>query len=215
MSNGRVVPFNPLNKRNLAESVARALLRQPARSMSQLERFKGAGIYVIYYTGDFPPYGEIATRNANGRFAAPIYVGSKTPSGSRKGNIGLDVEPGYDLHGRLKKHRESLMAANNLNIEDFYYRLLVVEDIWIPLGESLLITQFTPIWNRLVDGFGNHDPGRGRYGGLRPRWDVLHPGRAWAEKCKPREETQEQLTREVREFLANNPPPDDANILSD
>lgn len=126
----------------------------------------------------------------------------------------LDAEPGLDLHGRLRKHRESILAVNNLDIDDFCFRSLVVDDIWIPLGESLLIAKFSPIWNRLIDGFGNHDPGRGRYRGLKPRWDVLHPGRPWAEKCRPREETQEQLIREVRDFLNNNPPPDDTNVLS-
>ena len=50
-------------------------------------------------------------------------------------------------------------------------------------------------------GFGNHDPGSGRYKGLRPRWDVLHPGRAWADKCQPREETQEHIARDVSNYF--------------
>jgi hypothetical protein len=28
-----------------------------------------------------------------------------------------------------------------------------------------------------VDGFGNHDPGKGRYKQARSDWDVIHPGR--------------------------------------
>jgi len=92
-------------------------------------------------------------------------------------------------------------------------RFLVVDDIWIPLGESLLIAKFTPIWNTLIDGFGNHDPGRGRYEGMRPRWDVLHPGRAWAEKCQPRKETAEQITREVRAHLEQAEPPKSTHFL--
>nr|WP_296905928.1 Eco29kI family restriction endonuclease [Polaromonas sp.] len=27
----------------------------------------------------------------------------------------------------------------------------------------LLIANFAPIWNTLIDGFGNYDPGNGRY----------------------------------------------------
>ncbi len=32
--------------------------------------------------------------------------------------------------------------------------------------------------NKIIDGFGNHDPGKGRYNQLRSRWDKLHPGRS-------------------------------------
>lgn len=69
---------------------------------------------------------------------------------------------GRFLHGRLREHAESVRAAENLNIDNFAARWLVVDDIWIPLGETLLIGKFQPVWNRLLDGFGNHDPGAGR-----------------------------------------------------
>lgn len=69
------------------------------------------------------------------------------------------------------------------------------------LAELLLIARFAPIWNNLIDGFGNHDPGSGRYNGMRPRWDVIHPGRVWAAKCKARNETAKQITREVEAYL--------------
>jgi hypothetical protein len=42
-------PFNPLDKRNLAASVAEALLGRKARPLGGLEPFNGAGIYAIYY----------------------------------------------------------------------------------------------------------------------------------------------------------------------
>jgi hypothetical protein len=77
----------------------------------------------------------------------------------------------------------------------------VVDDIWIPLGEALVIAKFSPLWNNLIDGFGNHDPGKGRYAGLRPRWDTLHPGRKWAYKCQERSETLELIQREVMAHL--------------
>jgi hypothetical protein len=31
---------------------------------------------------------------------------------------------------------------------------------------------------------GQHDPGKGRCEQAKSDWDVIHPGRAWAEKCK-------------------------------
>lgn len=109
------------------------------------------------------------------------------------------------MYGRIGEHADSIRAAENLNIEDLVVRLLVVDDIWIPLGEALLIARFSPLWNNTIDGFGNHDPGSGRYGQYRSRWDVLHPGRAWALKCREREETSEDIGREVIAYLKTAP----------
>ena len=46
----------------------------------------------------------------------------------------------------------------------------------------MLIEQFRPVWNLVIDGFGNKDPGRRRKDQYRSAWDVLHPGRNFAEK---------------------------------
>jgi hypothetical protein len=48
-----------------------------------------------------------------------------------------------------------------------------------------------------VDGFGNHDPGRGRRDMKRPRWDILHPGRNWAERLRP-SETAEEIAAKLK-----------------
>lgn len=209
-----IVPFNPLDKRHLGESVGQAMLRQPVVPMIHLPSFSGAGIYAIYYTGDFHAYESIAKENIDGHFRVPIYVGKAAPRGARKGGILDESASGIVLFNRLNQHRQSIEAAQNLNLDDFYCRYLVVDDIWIPLGETLLIAKFNPLWNTLIDGFGNHDPGGGRYGGMRPRWDVLHPGRSWAVKCEPRPETPEQIISEVKDYLRNNPPLTDSVIIS-
>jgi hypothetical protein len=213
MKGRKVVPFNPLDKRHLGESVGQAMLRQPAVSMADLKGFDGAGIYAIYYVGDFRGYEAIAERNKNDRFNAPIYVGKAVPKGARKGGD-LEASPGKVLFSRLMQHARSIEAASNLDIADFHCRYLTVDDIWIPLGEALLIAKFDPLWNKLIDGFGNHDPGKGRHAGLRPRWDVLHPGRPWADRCQPREETADQIIREARDYLRNNPPPEDDSMIT-
>ena len=121
------------------------------------------------------------------------------------GGVGLGDDPGYVLRGRLREHAGSVDQAENLELADFHCRYLIVEDIWIPLGESLLIAKFSPIWNILIDGYGNHDPGKGRYKQLRSRWDVLHPGRAWAERCPSRPETGGQIATEVADHLRSRP----------
>lgn len=208
-------PFNPLDKQNLAASVAEALLGRKAHPLAGLESFNGAGIYAIYYTGKFAPYAPLAKRNAGGRLEAPIYVGKAVPQGARKGGVGTTGPTTKALFNRLKEHAESIQAASNLELKDFVCRFLVVDDIWIPLGESLLIAKFSPIWNTIIDGFGNHDPGRGRYQGMRPRWDVLHPGRSWAAKCQPRPENREQIIADVEQFLRTTPQPPSQNLYAE
>ncbi len=199
-----VTPFNPLDKKNLGASVAEALLTKEAYPLGNVPVFEGAGIYAIYYTGDFEAYRPVSRLNEDGKFLWPIYVGKAVPAGAR---VGMSTEPtaGKVLHKRLREHAESVRAAENLDITDFFCRFLVVDDIWIPLGESLIIARFTPVWNSLIDGFGNHNPGKGRHAGMRPRWDVLHPGRGWALSLTDRPENQAHILQDASTYLATPP----------
>lgn len=199
-------PFNPLHKRNLAASIGEALLESEPVPLGAVPALAGSGVYAIYYTGAHPAYAPLADANSEGRWWAPIYVGKAIPQGGRKGAEIVDddgeLPKGRALHARLREHAESVrLASGSLSVDDFYCRFLVVDEIWIPLGENLLISRFMPVWNKVVDGFGNHDPGKGRYQGLAPRWDVLHPGRAWALKCQQRPETPATIQAEVLAYL--------------
>jgi hypothetical protein len=78
---------------------------------------------------------------------------------------------------------------------------LIVDDIWIPLGESLLISMFSPLWNQTLDGFGNHDPGAGRCNQQRSSWDLVHPGRPWAQKLKPNIRSKDEILKVIGKFL--------------
>ncbi|NHZ65295.1 Eco29kI family restriction endonuclease [Massilia genomosp. 1] len=200
----RVVPFNPLDKKNLGASVAEALLTKEVHPLGELPAFEGAGIYAIYYTGDFQPYQQVSRLNRDGKFLLPIYVGKAIPAGARRG-ADLELAAGKVLQKRIKEHAESVRAADNLDIDDFHCRFLVVDDIWIPLGESLIIGRFKPIWNALIDGFGNHNPGKGRLAGKRSRWDVLHPGRGWVMNYADRPETAAQLAQDAESYLKSLP----------
>lgn len=195
--------FNPLDKRNLAESVTEAMLARPVEPLPPLP-FVGAGIYAIYYTGSFPLYREIAVRNAEGAFRQPIYVGKAVPEGARKGGMGFDSDPGRALWKRLCEHAKSVADAHNLDSASFFCRFLAVDDIWIPLAESLLIERFTPLWNQALDGFGNHAPGKGRYNQQKSPWDTLHPGREWAEKLQKNVCDVEGIEAKVRAFIAEH-----------
>jgi hypothetical protein len=195
-------PYNPLEKENLGKSVAESLLNSESFPLGQIEQFNGAGVYAIYYVGDFKAYAALKQCNTSSDdLNLPIYVGKAVPTGGRKGKIDPELAgKGTSLFKRLSDHRKSIEAAENLNIEDFYCRFLTVDEIWIPLGESLLIQKYRPLWNAVVDGFGNHDPGAGRYKGARPSWDELHPGRFWAKKCAPPKLAQNTILDKIREY---------------
>ncbi len=193
-------PFNPLDRRSLAESVTAAMLERPAVPLPPAP-FTGAGIYAIYYVGDFPPYRKLAEFNRRHGFARPIYVGKAVPPGARKGGFRLSDDPGTVLYNRLCEHAESIEEAENLSIGDFFCRFLSVDDIWIPLGESLLIEKFSPLWNLAIDGFGNHDPGKGRISQKRSLWDTVHPGRGWALRLNRLSVSEDDLRRCIESFL--------------
>lgn len=204
MSTAQVLPFNPLDKKNLGASVAEALVTSTAHPLGEVPAFNGVGIYAIYYCGDFKPYQRIAQQNADpSQPRMPIYVGKAVPAGARKGNVISNPLQSRSLFNRLSEHADSIRLAKNIAIEHFVCRYLIVDEIWIPLGESLMIAKFAPLWNSIVEGFGNHDPGSGRYQGLRPRWDVAHPGRTWALKCKQREESATEILRDASSYLDN------------
>lgn len=191
-------PFNPLAMENLAESIVHALHLQEPIPLALVPEFDGAGVYALYYHGKFPAYKALAAINAE-KLIEPIHIGKASPSGARKG-IELSTQT-TALTKRLKDHKKSIEAATNLNIEDFSARWLVMEDVWITLGESAMIRRHQPVWNARIDGFGNHAPGRGRAKGARPQWDTLHPGRTWAEALPSALKSADELQQDAQEYL--------------
>lgn len=176
-------------------------MRKQVETLPPRESFKGAGVYAIYYVGDFPAYAPVAEANANDLYEAPIYVGKADPKGGRKGGGGLEATLGSELFNRLNKHGRSVEQASNLYTADFCCRFLVMDDIWIRLTERMLINRYLPLWNVVVDGFGNHDPGGRRSTQHRSPWDVLHPGRSWADKLSDSGDTSKDIEARIREHL--------------
>lgn len=167
-------------------------------------RFLGAGIYAIYYTGNFPAYTPVAEQNMTGKFASPIYVGKAVPEGARKGGL-LDPAKGTEaLFDRLKIHAQSIHEVSNLDLQDFHFRYLIVDDIWIPLGEAYMIEKFQPVWNKLADGFGNKTPGERRKTQYTSLWDTVHPGRSYVTQLNlpPNPKTAAQILKEIEDYLA-------------
>ncbi len=201
-------PYNPLDKNSIGDNIVRELVARPVLALSspksnlrglptREDSFEGAGIYALYYVGDFPAYARIAAANGQGRFDTPIYIGKADPKGGRKGALELDSAAGTPLYNRLKDYASSIEQAVNLQLPHFFCRFLVVDDIWISLGECRTIQKYLPLWNTTVDGFGNHDPGNRRKEQYRSDWDVVHPGRSWAVKLGQNPKTAEQILAAV------------------
>ena len=194
-----VSPYNPLDKLHLAESIARALLAGEAQPLAPQDAFDGAGLYAIYYFGGFPAYARIAQANAEGDYGWPIYVGKAVPEGTRTATA--DGSTTRALCRRLREHQRSIVAADNLEIVHFVCRYLVVDPLWIPLGESLLVGHYRPLWNVKVEGFGIHAPGGGRGAQRRSSWDTLHPGRTYAQGRPPNDRSQDEIIRDTIHYL--------------
>jgi hypothetical protein len=157
----------------------------PVQFLPLSTKFHGTGVYAIYYIGRSEYYTEISELNRL-EFRQPIYVGKAVPSGWRQGK---DSKPGvitFELYRRLNEHSRSISQVDNLNLADFACRFMILEDSanhLISTVEAALIRNYKPIWNTQIDGFGNHDPGSGRYNQAKSDWDIMHPGRPWADKC--------------------------------
>jgi len=78
----------------------------------------------------------------------------------------------------------------------------VESDLIVPV-EAEMIRKYRPLWNMVIDGFGNHDPGAGRYDQAKSEWDVLHPGRGWAERLKGKSPVLENIIRKIAKYTAS------------
>lgn len=184
--------YDPLRVDELGRNAARALMAYPADPPPPDEAFDGAGAYTLHYTGSFSGYDGLGQD-------APIYVGKADPPGRRQGRA-QSTSTTTALYRRLLRHAESIESANNLDISEFRCRRLVLDPVRIGLTEQVLIAEYRPLWNVVVDGFGNNDPGRGRWNQRRSQWDTLHPGREWAFNLQDRGETAADVLAAIKAF---------------
>ena len=199
-------PYNPLDTLNLAKSIEGQILAQRLEPLGELRKAKGAGVYAIYYTGSFPAY-SLLSASIKTKREVPIYVGKAIPKGGRIGGLTRDAAKDRRLGERLAIHADSIRETTNIDVNDFYARYLVVEDVWIPLGENMLIQRFKPVWNVVAAGFGNKAPGKGRPDQAMSRWDTLHPGRAHSRLLGPNKLSAEEIEIQVVKFLQGKPVP--------
>ena len=170
--------------------------------MAGVPRFYGSGVYALYYTGDFDAYQPVSHSET------PLYIGKADPAAP---NASTPLQQGEKLSGRLNDHKRSIIAAENLRVEDFECRYLVVRSAWQNTAETYLISGFLPIWNDEVGicfGIGKHGDKASTRSNTRSPWDTLHPGRrwAWADGNTPSPLSPEEIKTLIAAHYQNHPP---------
>jgi hypothetical protein len=171
----------------LVKDAVRFFNGTPVHGLPLAERFTGTGVYALYYTGKSTFYAKYSQLNRLA-YSHPIYVGKAVPKGWRQSRISDGTnKQSSELYSRLNEHSRNIAIADGIDVADFYCRFVIFEEggsDMIGTIEAALIKLNRPLWNSIVDGFGNHTPGAGRFEQAKSDWDVIHPGRSWAEKCK-------------------------------
>lgn len=168
------------------------------RDKKAVIRFAGAGVYALYYYGNNILYSNSVS--IEGGIEYPIYIGKAVPPGSRRGVDASDSDTCFALWQRLNQHYRNIDSAENLNRDDFRFKAMAMlhpETDLISAVESYLIREYCPLWNSVVDGFGNHTPGEGRFDQAKSDWDVIHPGRKFAEKCRGKHNSEESIREKI------------------
>jgi hypothetical protein len=190
----------------LVKDAVRFFNGTPVQELPPQMSFLGTGVYALYYTGSNPMYKRYAELNRLA-YDYPIYVGKAVPKGWRQARVS-DSSPtqSRELISRLREHTKSITLGAGLALEDFMCRFVIFEEEgsdMISTIEAALIKINRPLWNTAVDGFGNHDPGSGRYEQAKSDWDVLHEGRTWANKCNGVHKELSEITNKICLHLKN------------
>lgn len=202
--------FDPSAPNTAGRVVALTLVAQPRHPLSEIPDFYGAGVYAIYYRGDFVPYRLLSNTDH------PIYVGQAAPDeASAKDAVGQ----GTKLSARLREHARNIRKVDStLNISDFECRFLIVQSGFQTSAENYLINFFRPIWNaetKVCFGLGKHGDSSDTRANKRSPWDTLHPGRTWAESTVIDQKPYEQIVEQIAAHLEVNKPYKDIHEIFD
>lgn len=194
--------FDQSNPYYMGRFTAAALLIQPRHPLAEVERFYGAGVYALYYNGNFFAYEKISGKET------PLYAGKADPKVSHAEN---PTEQGDSLSRRINEHRKSIQLVSGeggISLEDFEVRYLVTASGFQVTAENFLINYFKPIWNKetkICFGIGKHGDDANTRKNKKSPWDTLHPGRKWAlasEELK----TPEEIAADISDHLDAFPP---------
>lgn len=176
----------------------------PVHTLPPPAPFLGTGVYALYYTGINPLYVKYAELNRLA-YNYPIYVGKAVPKGWRQSkSSNQESISSKELFSRIKEHARSLTFGEGLVLDEFSCRFMIFNQEgsdMISTIEAALIKLNKPLWNTVIDGFGNRDPGSGRYEQAKSDWDVMHVGRAWAEKCKGQSKAKASVMTKIERYF--------------
>lgn len=193
--------FDPADPTTAGRIVALTLISQPTHPLASIPNFYGAGVYALYYSGDFEPYRQLSGVDH------PIYVGKADPAASGAKDA---VAQGTKLSLRLGEHAKSIGKAHStLRLDDFKCRFLIVQSGFQKSAEDYLIRFFKPIWNsetKICFGLGKHGDSSETRDNKRSPWDTMHPGRAWADKSTKDQKTFTQIVSLIADHLTAHPP---------
>ena len=172
-----------------------AFFEIPLTPMDTLPKFAGAGVYALYLSDTVGTvYDGFVIHNI------PIYVGKAVPKGWRQGKEPKKMT--NKLQARINEHKRGINLVG-LGSQRFLVKFAIMEGTGLDLIsalESALIRQYKPLWNSYIDGFGNHDPGSGRYGQAPSEWDTLHPGRHWATRLTGQVPCIEDIIKKIESY---------------
>ncbi len=202
------MPTDSANAHKFTSSILQAVIldaeafftKTPVSSFPPAERFEGGGVYALYYKGNFKLYKAISLKTIK-EDSLPIYVGKAVPAGWRTARAA--TTSGTPLFSRIREHFRNIQQVENLSPPDFKCRYMILdgdESGIIGPVEASLIRKFQPLWNTIIDGFGNHTPGEGRFNQAKSGWGVLHPGRAWAARCMGKPPDYDDLVKRIRAY---------------
>lgn len=193
--------FDPTDPNTSGRVVALTLVAQTKHPLAKIPEFYGAGVYAIYYRGDYEPYASLKGMDH------PIYVGKADPDNQSAKDA---VSQGTKLSGRLNEHAGSIRkAATTLDINDFDCRFLIVQTGFQKSAEDYLINFFKPIWNsetKICFGLGKHGDSSETRVNKRSPWDTLHPGRKWADATTENQKSAETIIEQIGAHLERHRP---------
>ncbi len=171
--------FDPSNPNVGGRIVGITMIAQKRKPLANIERFYGAGVYALYYNGDFPGL------RANFAAGTPDLRGKADPADAASKTA---MEQGDRLaraaYGSLEKYREG--GKPRCDWQDFEYRALVVQTGWQTSAEDYLIHLFKTA-SGIPAGVSATDSANmatipARAPTCASPWDTLHPGRDWAHR---------------------------------
>jgi hypothetical protein len=202
--------FDPTDPNTAGRVVALTLVAQNRHPLAAIPEFYGAGVYAIYYKGNFESYLPLSGKDH------PIYVGKADPDNQAAKDA---MSQGTKLSARLNEHAKSIRKAETtLSINDFECRFLIVQTGFQKSAEDYLINFFKPIWNseqKICFGLGKHGDSSETRGNKRSPWDTLHPGRSWAATSEENQKPHAVILEQIAEHLRRYPPYADIHGIFD